>query len=377
MAVAAFTIGCGMRVIDPLMPMMAREFGVGIGAIAPLIGGFALAYGLGQLGSGPLGDHWGKLRVAGVALVIYAATLLVASLATGLHALLAMRIVSGLFASAVIPLFLAHIGDSVPYDRRQGVIGSFLTGMVMAQLLAGPISGAMGELTGWRGSFLVLGGIAAAVAALFAIKLGAGWRGGPVGGGAKGMGGFLLLLSRRNSRRLLLAAGADGLLLFGGALPFVASLLIESFGLSTAMAGLVAAAFGLGSLIYTRSAAWLVRWLGEPGMVLWGGIGLGAGLLAMATAPVWQVVAAGTLLMGATFFMLHGVLQARATEALPEARGTAVAGFAMAIFLGQSIGAVIFGMVIAVWGFRPGFFVAAAGTLVLTWAIRRYVLPRG
>jgi predicted MFS family arabinose efflux permease len=31
MALAAFTIGCGMRMLDPLLPMMAREFGVGLG----------------------------------------------------------------------------------------------------------------------------------------------------------------------------------------------------------------------------------------------------------------------------------------------------------------------------------------------------------
>ncbi len=61
MALAAFTIGCGMRMLDPLLPMLAREFGVGLGAVAPLIGGFALAYGIGQLVMGPLGDRFGKM----------------------------------------------------------------------------------------------------------------------------------------------------------------------------------------------------------------------------------------------------------------------------------------------------------------------------
>ena len=68
MGLAAFTVGCGMRVLDPLLPMLAREFGVGLGAVAPLIAGFALAYGLGQLFAGPIGDGFGKLRVAAVAM---------------------------------------------------------------------------------------------------------------------------------------------------------------------------------------------------------------------------------------------------------------------------------------------------------------------
>jgi predicted MFS family arabinose efflux permease len=187
MAMAAFTVGCGMRILDPLLPMLAGEFGVGLGAVAPLIGGFALAYGLGQLAAGPVGDALGKMRVAAVAMALYAASLLASTLAPDLFALLAMRVLSGLFAAATIPLFMAHIGDSVAYENRQATLGHFLTGMVVAQLLAGPISGIVGEFAGWRASFLVLGGIGAVIAALFTLLLGPAWkRGGR--GGAPGLG---------------------------------------------------------------------------------------------------------------------------------------------------------------------------------------------
>jgi predicted MFS family arabinose efflux permease len=375
MALAAFTVGCGMRVTDPLLPMMAREFGVGLGAVAPLIGGFALAYGLGQLGAGPVGDALGKLRVAAVAMGLYAATLLAAPLAPDLTTLLVVRVLSGLAAAATIPLFMAHIGDSVPYADRQAVLGRFLTGMVMAQLLAGPISGVTGELAGWRASFLVLGGMGALIAAVFALLLGPAWRQGGRGAAAAGLGGFLRLFGRPAGRRLMIVAAADGMLLFGGAFPFVASLLIEQFALSAAAAGTIAAGFGLGAMAYTRAAPWLVRRLGERGMVLWGGIGLAAGLAAIGLATAWWVVAAAQAVLGLLFFMLHGVLQARATEALPEARGTAVAGFAMSLFLGQSLGAVVFGTLIAEAGFRPAFLLAAAGVVGLTWATRRMVTP--
>jgi predicted MFS family arabinose efflux permease len=376
LAMAAFTVGCGMRVLDPLLPMIAAEFRVGLGAVAPLISGFALAYGLCQLFAGPLGDRLGKLRVAAVALAFYAGTLLGATLAPSLGALLAMRVASGFFAAAVIPLFMAHIGDAVPYEQRQATLGRFLTGMVMAQLLAGPISGVVGEMAGWRASFLVLGGMAAVIAVVFAARIGPAWRGG--GGGDRGLGaaGFIRLFGRPRSRRLMLAAGADGLLLFGGAFPFVASLLIQEYGLSAALAGVIAAGFGLGAFVYTRAAPFLVRRLGEAGMVMTGGLGLTVALVVIAVAPNWWVVAAVQATMGLTFFMLHGVLQARATEALPEARGTAVAGFALSLFLGQSIGAAIFGTLIAEVGFHPSFLVAAVGVAGLAFAIRWRVLPK-
>jgi predicted MFS family arabinose efflux permease len=112
-------------------------------------------------------------------------------------------------------------------------------------------------------------------------------------------------------------------------------------------------------------------------MVLWGGLGLGAALATMALAPAWWVAAGAQAMLGLLFFMLHGVLQARATEALPEARGTAVAGFAMSLFLGQSLGAVVFGTIIAEAGFTAGFLLAATGTVALALAINRWVLPKG
>jgi hypothetical protein len=41
--------------------------------------------------------------------------------------------------------------------------------------------------------------------------------------------------------------------------------------------------------------------------------------LVMALAWAWWVVLVAQILVGLAFFMFHGVLQARATEALPEA----------------------------------------------------------
>jgi predicted MFS family arabinose efflux permease len=366
MALAAFTIGCGMRLLDPLLPMMAREFDVGLSGVAPLIGGFALAYGLGQLASGPLGDRFGKVRVAAIAMVLYVLTLLAASIAADLPTLLGIRVLSGLTSAAVVPLFMAHIGDTVEYGKRQATLGRFLTGMVMAQMLAGPISGIVGEAAGWRSSFLVLGLLGLSVSVVFFALLGRGlWQGAVPAAGRGGLGGFLRLLEKPAGRRLMLAAALDGLLLFGGALPFIASLLIERFHLSAAEAGLIAAGFGLGSLVYTRIAARLVARLGEGGMVLWGGVGLALSLTVMALAPVWWLVALAQSVVGLLFFMLHGVLQARSTEVLPEARGTAVAGFAMALFLGQAVGAVLFGALIVGLGFTGAFLASAAGVLGL------------
>jgi DHA1 family inner membrane transport protein len=359
-----------MRLLDPLLPLLAREFGVSVAAVSGLVAGFVVSYGLVQIGAGPLGDRFGKARVACVALLLYGVCLLLSAGAVGLPMLIALRAGSGFFAGAVIPLLMAELGDRVPYAERQAVIGRFSTGMVMAQLLAGPAAGVLAELAGWRLPFLVLGLFALGVGGVLAGPL--LLRAGPWAAKAHGGGrtpGYAALLRVPAGRKLLGVAFLDGMLLFGGAFPFVGSFLVQEFGRNAAEAGAVVAGFGLGAFAYTRLARRLVRRLGEPRLLLAGGIGLAMGLVGLSLAGGWPQVAALQVALGLTFYMFHGVLQVRATEALPDARGAAVGAFALALFLGQGAGSLVFGLGLSAIGYRGAFAVAAVGVLALAaWA---------
>ena len=179
--------------------------------------------------------------------------------------LVLLRAASGLFAGAAIPLMMAYLGDVVPYAERQITIGRFLTGMVMAQMLTGPVAGVIGEHAGWRSAFLVLGVLSIAIGLTLAAQLGPRlWRRREASGAAvPGMTAYLSLLSHPVGRWLLISAFFDGLCLFGGAFPYVGAFVIQEFGLTTAAAGLLVAGFGVGSFLYTRFARVLVRRLGE------------------------------------------------------------------------------------------------------------------
>lgn len=360
-ATAGFASGAGMQMVNPLLPLIGGDFGVPTSSVAILIAAFMITYAGGQVGTGPAGDRFGKLKVASLALVLFGLSTIAAEFATSLTQLALLRALGGLVAGAVIPLLMAHIGDSVPYSERQAVLGQFLIGNVLAQMLSGPLSGILGEYFGWRAAFLVFGCFTASIGLLLAARLGpAIWRAAPRGGSG-GLALYGQLLRRPAARLLMLAAYLDGLLLFGGAFPFIAAYLIENFSLSPSQAGLVVASFALGALLYTRVARRLVVRLGEGGLLLWGGIGLGACLLSVALAPAWPVVALAQVIAGFLFYSFHGVLQARATEALPEARATAVSAFAMSLFLGQTSGALVFALVMASTGYRPAFALAALG----------------
>ena len=371
MAFAAYTTGSGMRMLDPLLPMVAGEFAVPVSGAAWLVAGFLLPYGLGQLGFGPLGDRYGKLRIACLAVLAYAVFTLFSALAGSLSALTLLRVLAGLAAGAVIPLMIAHLGDVVPYADRQAVLGRFSTGMVMAQLLTGPAAGVLGGVAGWRSAFLLLGVLSLVAAGLLVWRLGLPMLTAPARatGGQRTLEAYAVLLRRPAGRWLVLVAFGDGFLLFGGAFPYVGSYLIQDFGLSTALAGLVVAGFGLGAFGYTRLARRLVGYFGERRLLLRGGVGLALGLVGLALAPGWPWVLLLQVWLGMAFYMFHGVLQARATEVLPEARGTAMAGFALSLFLGQSVGSLVFGMGIGLGGYALAFALAGPATLALAlWA---------
>ena len=58
---------------------------------------------------------------------------------------------------------MAFLGDVIPYERRQQVLGTFLSGQILGQLFGQAAGGVLGDFFGWRRVFFFL-------AALFARR---------------------------------------------------------------------------------------------------------------------------------------------------------------------------------------------------------------
>jgi predicted MFS family arabinose efflux permease len=368
LSAAAFVSAGSMRMIDPVLHLIATDFGTSVARASGLVAAFALPYGLMQVVFGPLGDRFGKLPVLGGALSAFAVTCAACAAAGSLPMLEILRGISGAAAGGIIPVCLAYIGDHTPYGTRQATIAKFLTGIVLAQVLAAPLGGVVGDLSGWRPLFLIMGGAAAVVALmLWGARRTAPER--PTGEARLSLAPYAKVLSRPAGRFIALAAVADGACLFGPT-PFLGAHLHESFGLSYAAAGLVLALVGVGGFTYTRAAPRLLKRLGERGLVTVGGAAIAGAFLLIGVAPHWGFAAVLIAVLGLAFFMLHGTMQVRATEAAPDARTTAVALFASMLFLGQAAGALALGMLIGGFGYAPGFAVAAVGVALLTLWLR-------
>ena len=360
LSMAAFASAANMRVIDPLLVQLSVEFGVTVGTASIASTLFLLANGVFVLVHGPFGDRYGKMPVVAIACLAAAACCALSALSVSLGMLAGARFLTGVTSSAIIPLAIAWLGDNVSYDKRQATLARFLTGQTLGLMTGAAMGGALGDWLGWRAVFWVL----AAIYVAAGLALGAVMRARPeiakAGARTAGsmIGQMLGVLKRRWAVTVILVVALEGGV-FWGAFTFVGADLHQRFGLGFAAVGLAVAAFGGGGFLYVTAAPILVRLLGERGLVLWGGLGLGAAFAVLALAPHIAVAFAAIVATGITFYMLHNTLQTHGTQMAPEARGSALALFALCLFVGQAIGVPLAAPVVDRWGAVPIFWVAA------------------
>jgi YNFM family putative membrane transporter len=377
LASASFASVATMRVADPLVPQVAREFETTAGDAAVITTAFAFAYGLCQLVYGPLGDRFGKVRLIALMTLVSAVTVGSAGFAPSLQLLALARLISGASAAAIVPLSMAWIGDHVDYADRQTVLARFLTGTIMGIVAGQVFGGVLGDLLGWRAAFFVLAAVFFTVGTLLALELRGDRLPAPVlteqisvTGVIRG---YLGLLRRPWVRVVVATVFVEGFLFYGG-FTFVGAHLRNAYALDYATIGLILASLGAGGLAYALSVRRLVGRLGERGLSLVGGAVVAAAFTVVATGPL-QVMAPAIAVLGLGLHMLHNTLQTNATQMAPEARGLAVSTFANALFLGQAVGVALAGLAVDRIGFPPVFVVAGI-LLAVTGAAFAFLLRR-
>jgi predicted MFS family arabinose efflux permease len=379
LSLAAFASAASLRATDPLLPLIAAEYGVTTGGAAGAVTAFALSYGLLQVVYGPLGDRYGRYRTIAAAAFVSAFGSAACAIAPSLDTLIAARFVSGATIGAFIPLALAWIGDTVAYERRQPLLARFLVGQMAGVAFGTAAAGWLGEHFGWRAIFLALGGLLLLIALLLFAEIKTNPLAGCAGAGrgsiresVRRMPGLLAQMRLR----ILFATGfTEGLFIFG-ALAFVAVHFQSRFALGPGIAGTLAAMYAAGGVLYALLARRAVRRLGEKGLVASGGVALVLGYATLAFAPSITLAVLGITAVGAGFYMLHTTVQIHVTHVAPEERGSAVALFATFLFLGQACGVWLAARVVDAAGVALVFTCAALGLAVLA-ALFRYFLSGG
>jgi len=369
LAVASFASQSMVRVSDSLLPQISADFGVSVGAASIVVTAYALAHGSVQLIIGPVGDRFGKYACVIAASAISTVLVLLCGLASSLPALVAARLACGLSAGWIIPLAMAFLGDVIPYERRQQVLGTFLSGQILGQLFGQAGGGVLGDFFGWRRVFFFLTALFAIATIAMLIEF---FRNPITRAGhatATRSRGFIIdyatVLRAPWARIVILLGFVEAAFMFG-AFAYVGADLHLRFGVNFAVVGLFVGAFAIGGLVYSLSVRRLVNRLGQIGLVIGGGALLALAYLTIAFAPHAYLAPFAITGIGLGYYMLHNTLQTNATQMTPEARGTAVAIFSSALYFGQTAGVAINGIIFDRCTAVPVFLIAAGGLLALS-----------
>lgn len=374
LASAAFASSAALRLCDPMLPALAQDFSTSVGQAALVVTATSVAYGLLQLVFGPLGDHFGKLKVVIWACLASTLGALACAVSPSLELLALARALNGATTAALIPLSIAWIGDAVALEQRQATLARFMSGQILGLVSGQAIGGFFADHFGWRWGFVLLAAIYLGVGLLLLAAL-RGQHPPVQPAGERGPGRFRQVLRIPHARFVLAMVTLEATATFG-VMSFIPAYLHQRFAISLFHAGLVVAMVGLGGLGYTLMARHWVARLGQVRLARLGGALLGLAFLLLALAPAWGwgVFACG--LAGLGFYQFHNTLQTLATQMNPAARGTALSLFAFSFFLGQAIGASLGAVVLDQFGAAWLFFAAALILPAAGLALARHIKAR-
>ena len=169
---AMFILGEGSSTMFvPAMPSLAAQFEVAPGIVQYSLSGYALAFGVATLISGPLSDRFGRRPVALAGLLLFLAGALVAVAGDSIAAVILGRVLQGAGAAAGYVVSRAVIRDRFAGASAARAMSFLFFGLALVVILAPMAGGQLVHGLGWQSAFLLPAGIAVAVTAASLLLL--------------------------------------------------------------------------------------------------------------------------------------------------------------------------------------------------------------
>ena len=353
--------------VQPLLGLLAEQFGVGNATIGLLPTLTQLGYAAAILLLSPLGDRFDRRRIIVVKAAALVAALAFAALAPGFATLCVASVAIGLMATLAQDLVPAA-ATLAPEAERGKRVGQVMTGLLLGILLSRVAAGSVAAVAGWRAVY----GIAAVAVALLIPLL---WRSLPrfVPATSAGYGSLLasmagLWMKHPALRRAALAQG----LLSVAFSAFWSTLALVLAGPEFGQGSAVAGAFGLAGAAGALAAplAGGVADKRGPQAVIRGAallVFLSFAVQAVAPASLWLLVVVAVVFdLGVQAALVSH--QSVIYSLDPASRSRLNAVLVSCMFVGMASGAALGSALLAGFGWRavPVLgVVAALGALVV------------
>jgi predicted MFS family arabinose efflux permease len=367
----AFVVSVDQRIIAPVLPSIRDSLQSTAGAIGLAMTSYSFAYAGGQLAYGQLSDRHGRVAVIRLAAVGFTVCPALSALCATTWQFVVVRLLTGAFAGAVIPLTLVHIGDTVEYSQRQAIVARFSIVTSAGLAFSAAIGGLVAHFVSWR-AMLIGYAVIALLPSLLLWQLPPG-KPERAPGEMAPVARFADFLMDPFGRLVYFSIFAEGFLLWGAA-TYLGAYAASRYGMSQLGVGLLFALLGVGTMVGGALMGPLRGRLSERNLAGGGGLVMGLAMLMMIPPGPWPVFALAMLLLGVGVVGLHTTLQVYGTEISQVARGKAFSLFPASLFTGVAVGTAVMGPLVDAGGERIVLAICGvglAGVGVITAGIRR------
>ncbi len=351
---AAFT---NMYVTQPVLPVLAAEFGVDSSLASLTVSAVVLGIALAILPFGELADRFPIRPIILTGGLVVFGCGLAGSLTRSLSVLVGLRFVQGLFIPAVTACLAAYLAKTLPLDRLNVVLGAYVAATGVGGMSGRLLGGWVHEIADWRWGLLT------AAVLLLAATLIAAWRlpNLPRRGREEVSGpSYLGLLGRPQIRRVLLVPFAS-FFVFSSAFNFMPFYLAgPPLKASTWLITSLYLAYSVGFITSPLSGRISNR-LGNGATIVLGGLLVFASVL-LTLVPHLGAVILGLVGICAGFFGIHASAVGLVNHLAAGSQGRANSLYVLAYYLGGWTGITVSGFAYQAGGWAA---VVALSAIVL------------
>lgn len=341
--ITLFLMGADLFVVSPLLPFISKAYHVSPAMTGWMVTVFALTYAISAPFFGWLSDKKGRRAFITFGLLLFTISNALTAFAPSFLWLIISRILAGLSVASITPLIYAVIGDIAPPDRRGTWLSIVVSGHLTALWAGAPFGTLLEHFLGWRSVFVVM----AIIGAILAVVNFKTWKSIPIGDTTtKRLEGNILRILGSVSVTTLWAISMYALYVYLGAA------LYSENRFSSSEIALAVTFYGVGAVLGSLSSGQLTDKFGERKISKTTLISLTLSLICLGvffSSGVWIYFFLFIwALVGYAGFTSY---QARLAVEYPRERGIVMAWNNTALYIGITIGSMIGGYVISIWGY--------------------------
>jgi len=327
-----------LYVTQPILPLLSQVFHSSKGATSFTVTASTLGVALAAPFMGRLADRYGRRRIMLISALLVGVTSLAAATSLDLAQLIFWRFLQGVFTPGIFAVTVAYVNDEWPVESTGRAMSAYVSGTVVGGFCGRAISGVVAEHGHWRWSFVVLGVMNIAAAAIM-------WRWLPrERRAARAVAGafFAPAAAHMRNPELLARYGIGFCVLFTlvGTFTYVTFYLAAPpFSLSPALLGAIFVVYLVGAALTPLAGGWVDR-LGARRMLIFAA-SIGVVGIAITLAPRVPAVAAGLALCCTGVFIGQTAMNSSLGQVAKHDRALAVGLYATFYYLGGSAGASV------------------------------------